>query len=131
MDCKSCGTLKRERLDFLADNPLYTKRFAYYVEGQPPAITCTSGCGQNPGHIIVRVDDAYQFDIISLCISYPSKCFASSGKNIQKRKRYCASGTQLWNSPNSETLTMFESFLTLPITSHLIRSLMWAGTTIA
>lgn len=31
MDCKSCGTLKRESLDFLADNPLYTKRFAYYV----------------------------------------------------------------------------------------------------
>ena len=26
-----CGKVKRERLDFLADNPLYTKRFAYYV----------------------------------------------------------------------------------------------------
>jgi len=23
--------VKRERLDFLADNPFYTKRFAYYV----------------------------------------------------------------------------------------------------
>jgi hypothetical protein len=23
--------VKRERLDFLADNPLYTRRFAYYV----------------------------------------------------------------------------------------------------
>ena len=31
MRCRSCGTVKRERLDFLADNPLYTKRFAYYV----------------------------------------------------------------------------------------------------
>ena len=29
--CTACGTVKRERLDFLADNPLYTKRFAYYV----------------------------------------------------------------------------------------------------
>ena len=27
----SCGKVKRERLEFLADNPLYTKRFAYYV----------------------------------------------------------------------------------------------------
>src|ERR1700746_659778 len=27
----ACGKVKRERLDFLADNPLYTKRFAYYV----------------------------------------------------------------------------------------------------
>jgi transposase len=29
--CRSCGKVKRERLDFLADNPLYTKRFAYFV----------------------------------------------------------------------------------------------------
>jgi len=31
VDCRQCGTVKRERLDFLADNPFYTKRFAYYV----------------------------------------------------------------------------------------------------
>ena len=29
--CRRCGAVKRERLDFLADNPLYTKRFAHYV----------------------------------------------------------------------------------------------------
>jgi hypothetical protein len=27
VDCRRCGSVKRERLDFLADNPLYTKRF--------------------------------------------------------------------------------------------------------
>jgi transposase len=31
IDCRRCGKVKRERLDFLADNPLYTQRFAYYV----------------------------------------------------------------------------------------------------
>jgi transposase len=31
LDCRHCGKVKREQLDFLADNPLYTKRFAYYV----------------------------------------------------------------------------------------------------
>src|ERR1700704_5573170 len=31
VDCRRCGKVKRERLNFLADNPLYTKRFAYYV----------------------------------------------------------------------------------------------------
>jgi transposase len=31
IDCRGCGKVKREQLDFLADNPLYTKRFAYYV----------------------------------------------------------------------------------------------------
>ena len=29
--CRRCGCVKRERLDFLADNPLYTKRFAVFV----------------------------------------------------------------------------------------------------
>ena len=29
--CRSCGKVKRERLDFLAENPFYTKRFAHYV----------------------------------------------------------------------------------------------------
>ena len=29
--CKGCGQVKSERLDFLADNRFYTKRFAYYV----------------------------------------------------------------------------------------------------
>jgi transposase len=31
VECKSCGTVKREQLAFLADNPFYTKRFAHYV----------------------------------------------------------------------------------------------------
>jgi transposase len=29
--CRRCGQVKRERLEFLADNPLYTKRFAFDV----------------------------------------------------------------------------------------------------
>lgn len=29
--CRHCGKVKREGLDWLADNPLYTKRFAWYV----------------------------------------------------------------------------------------------------
>jgi transposase len=31
MACRTCGSVKRERLDFLADNPHFTKRFAFYV----------------------------------------------------------------------------------------------------
>ena len=29
--CRDCGKVKSEELEFLADNPLYTKRFAYFV----------------------------------------------------------------------------------------------------
>jgi transposase len=32
--CRTCGTVKREGLDWLADNPFYTKRFAWFV-GRP------------------------------------------------------------------------------------------------
>jgi transposase len=31
LDCRNCGGVKRERLDFLADNPHFTRRFAYEV----------------------------------------------------------------------------------------------------
>jgi transposase len=31
VSCSRCGGVKREQLDWLADNPLYTKRFAFYV----------------------------------------------------------------------------------------------------
>jgi transposase len=31
VQCRRCGRVKRERLEFLADNPFYTKRFSYYV----------------------------------------------------------------------------------------------------
>ena len=31
LDCPRCGGVKREPLEWLADNPLYTKRFAFYV----------------------------------------------------------------------------------------------------
>jgi len=31
MACRTCGSVRRERLDFLADNRHFTKRFAFYV----------------------------------------------------------------------------------------------------
>jgi transposase len=31
VDCRKCGSVKRERLEFLVDNALHTKRFALYV----------------------------------------------------------------------------------------------------
>src|SRR5256885_181339 len=29
--CRSCGLVKQEKLPWIADNPLYTKRFAFFV----------------------------------------------------------------------------------------------------
>ena len=39
--CQSCKKVKREKLDFLASNPLYTKRFAYYVGRRCRSATIT------------------------------------------------------------------------------------------
>ena len=31
VECGSCGLVKQEKLAWIADNPLYTKRFAFFV----------------------------------------------------------------------------------------------------
>ena len=31
VDCRRCGGVKQEKLDWLANNPFYTKRFAFYI----------------------------------------------------------------------------------------------------
>ena len=39
--CRTCGTVKREGLEWLADNPFYTKRFAWFVGRRCRASTIT------------------------------------------------------------------------------------------
>lgn len=39
VQCKRCGKVKREKLPWLANNPFYTKRFAYYVGRKCRAMT--------------------------------------------------------------------------------------------
>ncbi len=39
VDCKSCGKVKQEQLDWLADNPFFTKRFAFFVGRRCRAMT--------------------------------------------------------------------------------------------
>ena len=41
VDCRTCGTVKREGLEWLADNPFYTKRFAWFVGRRCRASTIT------------------------------------------------------------------------------------------
>lgn len=37
--CERCGMVKQEKLPWLADNPFYTKRFAYFVGRKCRAMT--------------------------------------------------------------------------------------------
>ena len=59
--CRSCGTVKRERLEWLADNPFYTKRFAFFVgrrcrvshdQGRGRGTAPGLGVGQDAGEAV-------------------------------------------------------------------------------
>ena len=39
VQCRRCGKVKREKIDWIADNPFYTKRFAFYVGRKCRAMT--------------------------------------------------------------------------------------------
>ena len=41
VDCKRCGNVKQEKLDWLADNPFDTKRFACFVGRRCRTMTIT------------------------------------------------------------------------------------------
>ena len=44
VDCVRCGKVKQEKLDFLADNPFYTKRFGFYVGRRCRTSTIKDAC---------------------------------------------------------------------------------------
>ena len=59
--CRSCGKVKQERLEFLADNPFYTKRFAFYV-GRRCRDRDDPGRGQGAGldwHTVKELEKQY------------------------------------------------------------------------
>ena len=46
--CRTCNAVKREKLDFLANNPFYTKRFAWFV-GRRCRTSCISDVAKELG----------------------------------------------------------------------------------
>ena len=61
MLCCHCGKVKKERLDFLAKNPLYTKRFAWYVGRRCRSSTVSDiACELNlDWHTVKELDKQY------------------------------------------------------------------------
>lgn len=41
VECTTCGKVKQETLEWLADNPFYTKRFAFFVGRRCRSMTIT------------------------------------------------------------------------------------------
>jgi len=64
VDCRVCGRVKRERLDWLAANPHYTKRFALYVGKQcrGTAITEVAADLRLDWHAVKEMDKVYMLE---------------------------------------------------------------------
>jgi hypothetical protein len=54
VSCRSCGTVKQETLNWLADNPFYTKRFAFYVGRRCRAATIQDVARELGGRSVSR-----------------------------------------------------------------------------
>lgn len=61
MACRRCGTVKQERLECLADNPRYTKRFAFYVgrRGRASPIRDVAKELRLDGHTVKALEQQY------------------------------------------------------------------------
>src|SRR6478609_9272643 len=61
VQCPRCGGVKRERLDWLADNPLYTKRFALFVGRRGRATTVKEVAEESflDWHTVKELDKQY------------------------------------------------------------------------
>ena len=80
--------MKRERLDFLADNPHYTKRFAYYVGRRCRAATSA----QSPKDLPPKIRST----TISICGPMTAHSSASTTRSYEQ----CREQAQREASPN-------------------------------
>lgn len=88
--CCNCGKVKRERLDFLAKNPLYTKRFAWYVGRRCRSSTVSDiACKLNPDwHTVKELDKQYMTTQLERAGTPAPKAIGIDEISIRKRHTY-------------------------------------------
>ena len=61
--CRSCGLVKQEKLSWIAGNPLYTNRFAFFVGRRCRAATLKDVAKELhlDWQTVKRLEDAYRF----------------------------------------------------------------------
>lgn len=88
--CKDCEAVKRERLDFLADNPFYTKRFAHYV-GRRCRATTIKELAQElhlDWHTVKELDKQYMRTQLARAGTPGPKAIGIDEISIRKRHTY-------------------------------------------
>jgi transposase len=90
VQCRRCGKVKRERLEFLADNPFYTKRFAYYVGRRCRSATIKDIAEELKldWHAVKELDKQYMAAQLAKAGSPRPKVIGIDEVSIQKRHTY-------------------------------------------
>jgi transposase len=88
--CRDCGGVKRERLAFLADNALYTKRFAYYVGRRCHSATVKDIAEELKldWHTVKELDKQYMRAQLARAGNPASKAIGIDEISIRKRHTY-------------------------------------------
>jgi transposase len=90
VECRRCGKVKRERLEFLADNPFYTKRFAYYVGRRCRSATIKDIAEELKldWHAVKELEKQYMAAQLAKAGSPGPKVIGIDEVSIQKRHTY-------------------------------------------
>jgi transposase len=90
VQCRRCGKVKRERLEFLADNPFYTKRFAYYVGRRCRSATIKDIADELKldWHAVKELEKQYMVAQLAKAGSPGPKVIGIDEISIQKRHTY-------------------------------------------
>ncbi len=90
VQCRCCGKVKRERLEFLADNPFYTKRFADYVGRRCRSATIKDIAEELKldWHAVKELDKQYMAAQLAKAGSPRPKVIGIDEVSIQKRHTY-------------------------------------------
>lgn len=88
--CRRCGTVKRERLSFLADNPFYTKRFGFYVGRKCRASTIREVATEHrlDWHTVKELDKQYMEEQLRRRSSCRPRIIGIDEVSIRKRHTY-------------------------------------------
>ena len=92
VQCRRCAKMMREQLDFLADNPFYTKRFAWFVGRRCRNSTIKDVAEELNLHweAVKALEMQYMHAQLATCPSPPGECRASSSAPAIRRTASCS-----------------------------------------
>jgi transposase len=90
VDCKGCGAVKRERLEFISDNPLYSKRFGYWVGRRCREMTVKAVAEEShlDWHTVKELDKQYMQEQLNRAGKAKPACIGIDEVSIRKRHVY-------------------------------------------